>query len=241
MERNWRRAGGRGARAAAATLAYVLVAGFGAPAAAQPQVTAPKPTVPEVFTLMGQYVRVAYNTQGFVTLGYRAAQNSVGEEWLLLDVGLTMRAPSKDFTLKREHLSLKTPDGSAIPLASQKEYADAGYLRALNGRAKVQRDTINYFPVEASRACAIGFFSNPGQSGSKLALEQVELSKERACMGRLFFHVPGGIKVGQHWLNVNFGESEVQVPFRILTKEEAKEFSKSWEDIKKAHEATFNQ
>ena len=58
-------------------------------------------------------------------------------------------------------------------------------------------------------------------------------------MGRLYFHVPGGIKFGQHWLIVNFGESEVQVPFRILTKEEAKQFEKSWEDIKKAHEATL--
>ena len=42
-----------------------------------------------------------------------------------------------------------------IPLATQKEYAEAGYLPALNMRAKVQRDPINYFPVEASRACAI--------------------------------------------------------------------------------------
>ena len=51
--------------------------------------------------------------------------------------------------------------------------------------------------------------------------------------------MPGGIKVGQHWLIVNFGESEVQVPFRILTKEEAKQFEKSWQDIKKAHDATL--
>jgi hypothetical protein len=55
----------------------------------------------------------------------------------------------------------------------------------------------------------------------------------------VFFHVPGGIKVGQHWLNVNFGGSRVEVPFRILTKEEAKQFEKSWDDIKKAHEASY--
>ena len=67
----------------------------------------------------------------------------------------------------------------------------------------------------------------------------MELSKQRANVGRIYFHVPGGIKVGQHWLIVKFSESEVQVPFRILTKEEEKQFSKSWEDIKKAHDAAL--
>jgi hypothetical protein len=223
-----------------AWLALTLLAG---PAVAQesPQVTPPKPTVPEIFTLMGQYVRVAYNNQGFATLGYRGAQESVGDEWMLLEVGLTMRSPAKDYTLKRGDLSIKTPDGTTIALATQKEYAEAGYLRALNNRMKVMRDSINYFPVDASRACAIQFFANTGHGGPQLAFDQVELSSNRGCVGRLYFHVPGGIKVGQHWLNVNFGESEVQVPFRILTKEEAKAFSKSWEDIKKAHDATLKK
>jgi hypothetical protein len=209
--------------------------------AQQPSVTPPKPTVPEIFTLMGQFVRVAYNNEGFVTLGYRAAQESIGEEWALLEVGLTMRSPAKDFTLKREHLSIKTPDGSTIGLATQKEYAEAGYLRALNQRMRVMRDSINYFPVEANRACSIQFYANLGGAGPQLAYDQVELSTTRGCVGRLYFHVPGGIKVGQHWLNVNFGESEVQVPFRILTKEEAKQFSKSWEDLKKAHDESYKK
>jgi len=216
--------------------ASILMLQLGATAGAQQQVTKPQPTVPEVFTLMGQYVRVAYNNEGFVTLGYRAAQGSVGEEWLMLEVGMTVRS-GKDYTLKREHLSIKTPDGASIPLASQKDYSAAN-LRALNMRAKVVRDSINYFPNDVSRACAVQFFANLDQPRA-IAFDQVELSKERGCVGRLYFHVPGGIKVGQHWLIVKFSESEVQVPFRILTKEEAKEFEKSWEDIKKAHEASL--
>jgi hypothetical protein len=232
----------RPASIALACLALTLALGAAAaPAQDTPQVVAPKPTVPEIFTLMGQYVRVAYNNQGFVTMGYRNAQQSIGEEWVLLEVGLTMRSPAKDFTLKREHLSIKTPDGTTIPLATQKEYGEAGYLRALNTRAKAVRDSINYFPVDASRPCSIQFFANLGQPGPQLAYDQVELSSTRGCVGRLYFRIPGGIKVGQHWLNVSFGESEVQVPFRILTKEEAKQFSKSWEDIKDAHEATYNK
>ena len=68
----------------------------------KPKVQAPKPTVPEVFTLMGQFVRVAYSNEGFVTLGYRAAQSSVGTEWMLLDVGLTVREGNKPVVLKRD-------------------------------------------------------------------------------------------------------------------------------------------
>jgi hypothetical protein len=231
--------GGRALFVAAAGLALVLAADGGAArAAAQQQVVAPQPTVPEVFTLMGQYVRLAYNNRGFVTLGYRGAQQSVGEEWMLLEVGLTIRG-GNDYTLKREHLSIKTPDDKVIPLATQREYAEAGYLTALNMRMKTVRDSINYFPAEVSRPCAVQFFANLGGGGRQLAYDQVELSRQRACVGRLYFKVPGGIKVGQHWLLVNFGDSEVQVPFRILTKDEEKEFSKSWEDIKKAHEETL--
>ena len=233
-----RRACGR--RAAVAALAWVMTMEGATLAGAQQQVVAPQPTVPQVFTLMGQYVRVAYNNRGFVTLGYRVAQQSVGEEWVLLEVGLTVRS-GDSYTLKREHLSIKTPDGNTIGLATQKEYAEAGYLSALNMRTKVVRDSINYFPAEVSRACAVQFFANLGQGGRQLAFDEVELSQQRACVGRLYFKVPGGIKVGQHWLIVNFGDSEVQVPFRILTKEEQKEFSKTWEDLKKAHDASYNK
>ena len=238
MNRVQRRARG-GRRLAAAALAYaMLLDGGAALAVAQQQVVPPQPTVPEVFTLMGQYVRVAYNNRGFVTLGYRVAQQAVGEEWALLEVGLTVRS-GDSYTLKREHLSIKTPDGTTIPLATQKQYAEAGYLPALNQRMRVMRDSINYFPVDAHRPCSIQFFANLGQGARQLAFDEVELSTDRGCLGRLYFRVPGGIKVGQHWLNVNFGDSEVQVPFRILTKEEAKAFSKSWEDIKKAHDESL--
>jgi hypothetical protein len=204
-----------------------------------PQVQIPQPTVPQVFTMMGTFVRVAYNNEGFVTLGYQVVQQALGEDWALLDVGMTMRSPAKDFRLKREHIKLKTPDGTVVPLATQKEFAEAGYLRALNNRAKVVRDSINYFPVEASRGCAIGFFANTGGAGRQLAYDEVELSSTRACVGRLFFHVPGGIKVGQYWMTVDFPSGQVQVPFRVLTKEEEKLLKKNWEDIKKQHEASY--
>jgi len=201
----------------------------------------PEPTVPEVFTLTGEFVRVAYNNEGYVTLGYRVANDSVAEEWMLLEVGVTLRGKTKGQTMKRDALSLMLPDGSTIPLATQKEFAGAGHLPALNMRANTVRDSINYFPVQANRPCVIGFFSDPTNRGRSLSFDQFEVNSQRACLGRIFFHVPGKIQTGQHYLLVKFENSMVEVPFRILTKAEEKEFRKTWKGLKKEHDAEYKQ
>ena len=220
-------------------MAAVLM-GLGTPAvtAQEPVPEAPVPTVPGNFTLQGQFTRIAYNNEGWVSLGYRTANDSQGQDWLMVEVGLSLRKPAKNQTLTRENFTLKMPDGSIVPLATQKEYNGAGYLRALNARADTVRDSINYFPVEANQACALSFFSDPTKRGS-ISRDQVELSIRRACLGRLFFKLPEGktIVPGQYWLYTDFAGSQVQTPFRILTKEEQKYLKKNWKDLKKQHEA----
>jgi len=208
-------------------------------AAQAPQVQMPKPTVPEIFTLEGEFVRIAYNNEGFATIGYRMAQEEVGKDWVLLAVGITLRKPTKDFTMKRASLSLTTPDGKRLPLPTQQQYQGAN-LQALNMRAQVMNDSINYFPPDASQPCAIKFFANL-DSAFPLAYDQTELSWQRVCLGRLYFNVPGGIQLGQHFLNIKFANSELQVPFRTLSKEDEKVLRKKWDDIKKAHEAALKQ
>ena len=223
-------------------IAAVLM-GIGTPevTAQEPVPEAPVPTVPGIFTLQGELTRIAYNMEGWVTLGYREANASQGQDWLMLEVGLSLRKPNKNQTLTRESFSIKMPDGSIVPLATQKEYNGAGYLRALNTRANTIRDSINYFPVEANQGCPISFFSDPTKAGS-ISRDQVELSFRRACLGRLFFKMPEGKKIvtGQYWLYTDFAGSQVQTPFRILTKEEQKYLKKNWKDLKKQHEAFLN-
>ena len=103
------------------------------------------------------------------------------------------------------------------------------------------RDSINYFPVQADKACAIGFFSDPTNRVRAISYDVVDLSSNRACMGRLFFKVPGQIQTGQHYLIVKFENSAIEVPFRILTKAEEKEFRKNWKSLKKEHDAEYKQ
>ena len=103
----------------------------------------------------------------------------------------------------------------------------------------MQRDSINYFPPTATRACRIGFFAELDPRA--MAWDEVELSTNRACLGRLYFHMPGGISYGQHWLNVKFPTSLVRVPFRILTEDEEKLLSKNYKSIKKQVEDAFKK
>lgn len=201
-----------------------------------PKVKIPEPGVPQVMTIKGRYIRAAYNNEGYAIIGYKTANNSVGQEWMLLDVGLALREGVPSFTLKREGLSLETPDAKTIPLASNTDYRKAN-LKALEQRAKISRDSINYFPPKARDVYRLGFFADLDSRAS--AWDQVELSFMRAAVGLLFFQVPGGIKHGQYWLNVKLKDSLVRVPFRILTEEENKLLDENFEDIQKQVDEAF--
>jgi hypothetical protein len=216
-----------------------LLALAGAPLAAQdkPTVAIPKAGVPEIMTIEGTFGRAAYNNEGYVILGYETSNRSVGDPWMLLEVGMTVMDRVPNYTLRRDALSLTTPDGATVPLPSIDEHRKAD-TRAIQNRARVQRDSINYFPPSASRACGIVFF--PDLTARAMPRDDIELSSTRACLGRLFFPVPGGIKHGQYWLNVKFEKSVVRVPFRILTADEEKLLNKNYKDIRKQVQEAFS-
>jgi hypothetical protein len=204
----------------------------------KPTVQLPKAGVPEVMTMEGKFVRASYNKEGYVILGYQASNYSIGEEWMLLEVGMTVLEDVPDYRLTRDALSLETPDGKTIPLAPLMEQR-GGKVQAIQQRAKVQRDSINYFPTTASRACALLFF--PDLGSRSVPFDEVDLSEDRACVGRLYFRIPGGIAYGQHWLNVKFQNSLVRVPFRILTKDEQQFLEKNYKSIDKQVKEAFKK
>jgi hypothetical protein len=202
----------------------------------KPVVAIPQAGVPQIMTIEGTFVRAAYNNEGYVILGYQLANRSIGEEWLLLEVGITVFYRTPNYTIRPADFSLTTPGGQSLPMPSVEEYRKAD-TRALKNRERVQRDSINYFPPSASRACAIVFYPDVDQR--TLPRDDVELSSSRACLGRLYFKVPGGITHGQYWLDVKFEKSVVRVPFRILTEDEEKLLSKNYKDIRKQVQDAF--
>jgi hypothetical protein len=221
---------------AAVLVAAVMVVDGMAQDKQAPKVQIPNAGVPEIMTIEGAFVRGAYNNEGYVILGYRTANESVGEPWIVLDVGTTLRSGQKYQKLTREEVSLSTPDGKTVPLPSNSEFVKAN-LAALERRASVTRDSINYFPTEASKSCRIGFFAEISQRA--MSWDEVELDPSRACLGRLYFPVEGGIQYGQYFLNIKFDGSLVRVPFRILTKEEEKMLNKNYKSIEKQVKEAF--
>ncbi len=182
--------------------------------------------------MKGAYVRLVYNSEGWVVLGYKAANNSLDQEWLLLEVGMTLIKGQANQECVREDLSVLTPDGEIIPMATQVEFGKAGHLKALNKRADMQRDNINYFPTGTTIPCRIGFFSDPTDSSLK-PYDKFELAYGRGCLGRIFFKIPGGIKMGRYFLLVQFDNSVIKVPFKIMTSKEASENYKTWQKMQK--------
>ena len=112
-----------------------------------PTVQIPNPGTPQIMTLESQYVRVAYNNEAYAILGYKVAQYSVGDEWMMLDLGMTVMEKTPTYRLKREHLTLTLPDESSLPLPSVPEYREnESKVQAAQQRWKVQKESIDYFP-----------------------------------------------------------------------------------------------
>ena len=205
----------------------------------QTGVQIPQPGVPQIMTLEGKFVRVAYNNEGYVILGYQIANRTVGDEWVMLDVGLTLMERVQDYRLKREAVTLDTPAGT-LPLPSIEEYRqNESKVQGLQNRLKVQRDSIDYFPPWTHGVNRLGFFADLGSRA--MPWDEAEVTNSRACMGQLYFHVPGGTKYGQYWLNVKFAQSTVRVPFRLLTKEEEQKLGKNYGNIKKQVDNAFKK
>lgn len=203
----------------------------------------PEPGVPEVLTLEGTFIRAAFNTEGYVVLGYRLANESPGEPWMLLHVGIGLRKGQARQELSRDDLSLSTPDGKTVALPSNDEHVRAS-LTALQERAKRTGDTL-VMPGEVNLRCTNGVFfyddyaSGRAESGGGAAREALAFTAGCGWFGRLYFQVPGGIQYGQHFLNVRFDRTLIRVPFRVMTKDEEKTFRKDYSRIKKQVEAAF--
>ncbi len=160
---------------------------------------------------MGEYILKQFGPELWTVLGYRFANTQLGDEWMILEVGLSSpNGQSAEVT--REEIFLLSPSGKRIPLPTQKQFNEAyGSLRSTIERADVNRDPLEYFPPSRIE-CAMRFFVTPGQG---VSFDQVTLNDRRGCFGRLFFDVPGGIQSGRWVLGIDLEESEIRIPFEL--------------------------
>ena len=73
-----------------------------------------------------------------------------------------------------------------------------------------------------------------------MAYDEVDISHNRACLGRIFFHIPDGITLRPALAQREFAKSVVRVPFRILTKEK-KSSSQDYKSIREQVQDAFKK
>lgn len=160
---------------------------------------------------LGQYVLKQFGPELWAVLGYRFANSQIGDEWMIIEVGLSSPA-GQNATVKRENVFLRSPDGTRVPLPTQKAFNEAyGTLRPVIAKANIDRDPLDYF-APSRIECPIQFFVTPGGG---VSFDEVTVNDRRGCFGRLYFYVPGGIQQGRWVFGIDQPESEIRIPFDL--------------------------
>jgi hypothetical protein len=163
---------------------------------------------------LGQYILRAKGAQADVVVAYRYASLNLGNEWLLLEVALSSPA-GQSAEFRREGIWVITPDGVRVPAASQKAFGEA--FRTIQNQitqANVVRDPMDYFPPNRVK-CSLQLYVAPGEG---VVFDKVAVNDRRACEGKLFFYIPGGVQPGRYVLGMEVAEDEIRIPFTMEEK-----------------------
>ena len=167
------------------------------------------PPIPlETIKPVGATAVVYKGPQADVALSYRFAKSNPAGNWLMLDTVMTGVAPIE---IPRTAISVRTPDGRVMPLASQQEFGKAyPELAASIMRANAFREPMGY--LIPRRVRRMEYFSEPGRH---LVFASVWLDEWHNTYGRLYFQLPGGVHKGSYALLIALPESQVTIPFTI--------------------------
>jgi hypothetical protein len=144
-----------------------------------------------------------------VALSYRFATTAIGDRWLLLDTAMT--SPGDVVAVPRGAISVRTPSGEVVPLATQVAFEkDYGGLLSTIRRADIAREPLNYFVPHRFRR--LDYFAVPGRG---LAFDTVWLDEWHNAYGRLYFKLPNGVQKGQYELLIDLPKEHVAIPFTL--------------------------
>ena len=124
-----------------------------------------------------------------IVVGYKHAQLHLDSPWILLQTCLSASG-GQPVEIFREDVSLVLPDGTRVPLPSQKKMAQGlPDLRRMLNQARVVHDPLGgYFPGR-TREERLGFFAVPGE---QIVFDRVTVNHDTLAWGDLFFESPKG-------------------------------------------------
>lgn len=148
------------------------------------------------------------------TVAYRQGRRSVAEEWLILAVELTSPRGSGPTIVDRDRISVYSPDGRRLPLASQDEF-----VRNFNKLRIPTEQTLQFLPllyrVEPNRMPGDRWFY--AVSAETIGYDEIPMNSSQKFWGPLIFSVPGGVQPGRWRLVFELEESRPDIPFTIGT------------------------
>jgi hypothetical protein len=144
-----------------------------------------------------------------VAVSYKFPRLNPEGKWLLLDT--TMAARKSPLLIPRSAISVRTPDGTVVPLASSSQYFKAYPQLAWN----ITRDNAIREPLGLPiprRYRPLRYFP---PRGFGLTFDAAWVDYWHDSYGRLFFELPGGVHKGRYELLINLTESKVVIPFTL--------------------------
>jgi hypothetical protein len=146
-----------------------------------------------------------------VVANYDYSQKSHDDAWLL--IGFAVQGRKGPIVIQRTDLSLQTPDGRTIPVASQQLFLeDSKVLTPLFQNAAIWRRALDdYFPSRPAKR-TVNFFSRPGG----IVEDSVLTHPDEVATGDLLFKSPERTwREGTYRLVLNHEKAKAELPINL--------------------------
>jgi hypothetical protein len=185
--------------------AFLIVAGMILLLATTASAIVPKPeelrqVSPTAIVYKGPLIQLA--------MSYKFTKLNPKGDWLLLDT--VLRATGAPVEVPRTAISVRTPTGTIVPLATQEAFAAEWHeLGGMIQRADIAEEPLSYLLPYRYRPLRL-FSRVPA-----IVFSSAWLDERHDEFGRLYFQLPSGIQRGNYELLVNLKDGQVAVPFTI--------------------------
>jgi hypothetical protein len=148
-----------------------------------------------------------------VVIGYKHAQTHLDSRWILLEACISATG-NDPVEIYREDVALYGPDGTRMPMPSQKKMAHGiPDVSRMLLQARIARDPLGgYFPGRI-REERLGFFCVPGEG---IVFDQFTVDRDTLAWGHLFFESPKGrFEPGIYTLVIENKVAHVRLPLAL--------------------------
>ncbi len=146
-----------------------------------------------------------------VVVAYNYSQRNHDAPWLYLEAGLTTREDTK---IRRDEISLRTPQGQTIPLATQRQVGDdtKRVEQLLQNARTVSHDVPSYFRSH-NRTEDMQLFRLPFD---RIVHDEFIVDRDRLAVGPFFFESPSGSwQSGTYALVVRHKNGVAELPITL--------------------------